>query len=452
MNSPKPFRPPFSHGDGERGGDFAGAEREVLALWQRLGAFQRSVDERPRSKSFIFYDGPPFATGLPHYGHLVANTLKDIVPRYWTMRGFRVERRFGWDTHGLPIEMDVEKKLGLNGPGDVRALGIDQFNETCRANVLTYVDEWKKTVTRLGRWVDFENDYKTMDLSFMESVWWVFSELWKKGLVYQGQRVMPYSWRLSTALSNFEAGLDYRDVDDPALTVKLAVDGQPGTYLLIWTTTPWTLPSNLGVAVGEDLDYVRARHEDGNTYVVARDLVKATLGDKAEVLGGLKGKELVGWSYEPLFPFFADKDAQGAFRVIASGHVTTTDGTGLVHMAPAFGEDDFEACKKAGLPFVDPVDAEGKFTSLVPPYEGQNVKDADKQIIHDLKAKHAVFKHATVHHAYPFCYRSGTPLIYKTTPSWYVKVEPLREAMVRNNAQIHWVPGFVGEKRFENWL
>ena len=473
MNSPKPFRPPFSHGDGNGNGTghgdgglpdgdgrgdggaaspFAVAEREVLALWQRLGAFQRSVDERPRSKSFIFYDGPPFATGLPHYGHLVANTLKDIVPRYWTMRGFRVERRFGWDTHGLPIEMDVEKKLGLNGPGDVRALGIDQFNETCRANVLTYVDEWQKTVTRLGRWVDFENDYKTMDLSFMESVWWVFSELWKKGLVYQGQRVMPYSWRLSTALSNFEAGLDYRDVDDPALTVKLAVDGQPGTYLLIWTTTPWTLPSNLGVAVGEDLDYVRARHEDGNTYVVARDLVKATLGDKAEVLGGLKGKELVGWSYEPLFPFFADKKGQGAFRVIASGHVTTTDGTGLVHMAPAFGEDDFEACKKAGVPFVDPVDAEGKFTSLVPPYEGQNVKDADKQIIHDLKAKHAVFKHATVHHAYPFCYRSGTPLIYKTTPSWYVKVEPLREAMVRNNAQIHWVPGFVGEKRFENWL
>ncbi|MCC7072993.1 MAG: isoleucine--tRNA ligase [Deltaproteobacteria bacterium] len=448
----QPFSLPFSQGDGERGGDFAGAEHAVLALWERLGAFERSVTERPKGKSFIFYDGPPFATGLPHYGHLVANTLKDIVPRYWTMRGHRVERRFGWDTHGLPIEMDVEKKLGLNGPGDVRALGIEKFNETCRTNVLTYVDEWRKTVTRVGRWVDFDHDYKTMDLSFMESVWWAFAELWNKGLVYQGQRVMPYSWRLSTALSNFEAGLDYRDVDDPALTVKLAVDGQPGTFLLIWTTTPWTLPSNLGVAVGEGIDYVRAKHEDGNTYVLAADLLKATLGDKAEVVGTLKGKELVGWGYQPLFPFFAELRAQGAFRVIPSGHVTTTDGTGLVHMAPAFGEDDFEACKKAGMPFVDPVDAEGKFTSLVPPYAGQNVKEADRAIIHDLKAQHAVLKHATVRHAYPYCYRSGTPLIYKTTPSWYVKVEPLRDAMVRNNAQIHWVPGFVGEKRFENWL
>ncbi|MBI1944544.1 MAG: isoleucine--tRNA ligase [Deltaproteobacteria bacterium] len=446
------FRPPFSRGDGERAGDFPAAEHEVLALWEKLGAFARSVSEKPKQKSFIFYDGPPFATGLPHYGHLVANTLKDIVPRYWTMRGYRVERRFGWDTHGLPIEMDVEKKLGLNGPGDVRALGIGQFNETCRANVLTYVDEWRRTITRLGRWVDFDNDYKTMDLSFMESVWWAFSELWKKGLVYQGRRVMPYSWRLSTPLSNFEAGLDYRDVDDPALTIKLAVDGQPDTFLLIWTTTPWTLPSNLGVAVGEQLEYVRARHEDGNTYVVARELCKAVLGDKAEVLGSLKGKELVGWSYQPLFPFFAELKAQGAFRVIASSHVTTTDGTGLVHMAPAFGEDDFEACKQAGMPFVDPVDDEGKFTAQVPPYAGQNVKDADKPIIHDLKSRQAVFKHATVRHAYPYCYRSGTPLIYKTTPSWYVKVEPLREAMVRNNAQIHWVPGFVGEKRFENWL
>ena len=223
-----------------------------------------------------------------------------------------------------------------------------------------------------------------------------------------------------------------------ALTVKLAVDGQPDTFLLIWTTTPWTLPSNLGVAVGEDLDYVRARHEDGHTYVVARDLLKATLGDKAEVLATLKGRELLGWTYQPLFPFFADRKAQGAFRVIASGHVTTTDGTGLVHMAPAFGEDDFEACKKAGIALVDPVDDEGKFTAAVPPYAGQNVKDADKQIIHDLKAQHAVFKHATVHHAYPYCYRSGTPLIYKATPSWYVRVEPLRDAMVKNNAQIHW--------------
>jgi isoleucyl-tRNA synthetase len=427
-------------------------EKKVLALWEKVDAFRRSVEQRPTEKSFIFYDGPPFATGLPHYGHLVASTLKDIVPRYWTMRGHRVERRFGWDTHGLPIEMEIEKQLGLSGPLSIKALGVDKFNEACRSSVLTYVDEWRRTVTRVGRWVDFDNDYKTMDLPFMESVWWVFAELWRKGLVYKGERVMPYSWRLSTPLSNFEAGLDYRDVDDPALTVRLPVDGADREHLLIWTTTPWTLPSNLAVAVGAELDYVKARHEDGNSYWVAKDLLKQVLGEHAEVLETVKGSALVGKRYQPLFGFFADRKADGAFQVIASPHVTTTDGTGLVHMAPAFGEDDYEACKRAGIAVVDPVDEEGRFTKLVPPYAGMNVKDADKPIIADLKAQHSIFKHAQVRHSYPYCYRSGTPLIYKTTPSWYVKVEPLREAMVKNNQEIHWVPGFVGEKRFENWL
>jgi isoleucyl-tRNA synthetase len=429
----------------------AAEEKQVLSIWEKIDAFRRSVEQRPTEKSFIFYDGPPFATGLPHYGHLVASTLKDIVPRYWTMRGYRVERRFGWDTHGLPIEMEIEKQLDLKGPGSIKEMGVDKFNEACRGSVLKYVDEWRRTVTRVGRWVDFDNDYKTMDKPFMESVWWVFSELWKKGLVYKGVRVMPYSWRLSTALSNFEAGLDYRDVDDPALTVRLKIDGAD-EHLLVWTTTPWTLPSNLGVAVGPDLEYVKAKHEDGHTYWLAKDLVKSVLGDKAEILETVKGSALVGKRYQPLFPFFADRKQQNAFQVIPSGHVTTTDGTGLVHMAPAFGEDDFEACKKAGIDVIDPVDEEGRFTRLVPPYAGMNVKEADKQIIHDLKQLHVVFKHAQIKHSYPYCYRSGTPLIYKTTPSWYVKVDGLRERMVKNNAEIHWVPGFVGEKRFENWL
>ncbi|MCA2978896.1 MAG: isoleucine--tRNA ligase [Myxococcaceae bacterium] len=435
--------------------EFGAQEHGVIALWKTLNAFQRSVDQRAGASAFIFYDGPPFATGLPHYGHLVASTLKDIVPRYWTMRGFRVERRFGWDTHGLPIEMQVEKALGLSGPHSVREYGVAKFNEACRGSVLTYVEEWRRTVTRVGRWVDFDRDYKTMDRSFMESVWWVFAELWKKGLVYEGRRVMPYSWRLSTPLSNFEAGLDYRDVDDPALTVRLALDeplaGKPAS-LLIWTTTPWTLPSNLAVAVSADLAYVVADGEDGQRYVVAKDLLVATLGEKAAVVAELTGKDLVGKTYAPLFPFFADRKAKGAFRVIHSGHVTTTDGTGLVHMAPAFGEDDFVACQKHGIEVVDPVDAEGNFGPEVPPYQGRNVKEADKAIIHDLKARGAVFKHSQLRHPYPYCYRSGTPLIYKTTPSWYVKVEPLRERMVANNQSIHWVPGFVGEKRFENWL
>ena len=434
-------------------GQFAQEEKKVIDLWEKLRAFPRSVEQRASAPNFVFYDGPPFATGLPHYGHLVASTLKDIVPRYWTMRGYRVERRFGWDTHGLPIEMEVEKALNLSGPASIRALGVDTFNETCRASVLKYVDEWRRTVTRVGRWVDFDNDYKTMDVSFMESVWWVFAELWKKGLVTKGHRVMPYSWRLSTALSNFEAGLDYRDVDDPALTVRMPLkaplQGKDAT-LLIWTTTPWTLPSNLAVAVNPDLDYVIVEHEDGVRYVVAQALVANHFGDTARVVGTLKGNELVGAEYVPLFEFF--KNQKNAFKVIASGHVTITDGTGLVHMAPAYGEDDYNACKAAGIELVDPVDAEGNFSDEVPPYKGLNVKEADKPIIHDLKAAGRVFKHSQIRHAYPFCYRSGTPLIYKATPSWYVKVEGLRDRMVENNRGIHWVPGFVGEKRFENWL
>ena len=433
---------------------FATEELRILALWEKGNIFARSVEERPADKAYIFYDGPPFATGLPHYGHLVASTLKDTVPRYWTMRGHRVERRFGWDTHGLPIEMDVEKKLGLKGPGDIRAFGVDKFNEECRAGVLRYVDEWKKTITRVGRWVDFDNDYKTMDLSFMESVWWAFSQLWNKGLIYEGQRVMPYSWRLSTPLSNFEAGLDYRDVDDPALTVKLLLDGTDNEYLLIWTTTPWTLPSNLAVAVGEDIDYVKAHAatDTGERYWMAAALAERTLGKGFVVVEEAKGSALVGKGYTPLFPFFADRKSANAFRVIASAHVTTGDGTGLVHMAPAYGEDDYVACKANEIAFVDPVDDEGNFKASVPPYAGRNIKDADKDIIKDLKGQGSVFKHATIKHAYPFCWRSGTPLIYKATPSYYVAVEKIREQMVAANSEVHWVPGFVGEARFNNWL
>jgi isoleucyl-tRNA synthetase len=427
-------------------------EHEILEVWRRDRTFARSVEQRPETSAYVFYDGPPFATGLPHYGHLVASTLKDIVPRYWAMRGHRVERRFGWDTHGLPIEMEMEKTLGLNGPTSVRAYGVANFNEACRANVLRYTAEWEKVVTRLGRWVDFQNDYKTMDPAFMESVWWVFERLWQQGLVYEDRRVMPYSWRLSTSLSNFEANLDYRDVQDPALTVRLPIEGDPdGAALLVWTTTPWTLPSNLAVAVGPEVDYVRARSaKDGKVYVVAAARTEAVLGADAEVLSTLKGATLVGLKYPPLFPFFAHLSP--AFQVIVSGHVTTTDGTGLVHMAPAFGEDDFRACRAADIPLVDPVDDEGRFTSEVPDYQGQNVKEADKQIIHDLKQRGSVFKHETLVHSYPYCWRSGTPLIYKSVPAWFVRVERLRERMVAHNDQIHWVPEAVGQKRFGNWL
>ena len=437
--------------------DFPSREAEVRAFWEARDIFRRSVQERPADASYVFYDGPPFATGLPHYGHLVASTIKDVVPRYWTMRGKRVERRFGWDTHGLPIEMLVEQQLGLSGPSSIQAYGVDRFNEACRASVLTYTAEWERIIGRLGRWVDFQDDYKTMDPSFMESVWWVFRQLWDKGLIYQDFRVMPYSWRLSTSLSNFEANLDYRDVQDPALTV--AMPSRAGDLVfLIWTTTPWTLPSNLAIAVGRDIDYVLARRAgDDTVYVVAEARAQAVLGEGHTVVARRKGAELVGTPYVPLFDFFADRAAQplgegGAFYVIAADHVSTDDGTGLVHLAPDFGEEDFQACRRAHIGVVQSVDDEGNFRPAVAPWAGRNIKEADPDIIRAIKGMGRLFHQATLVHAYPYCWRSGTPLIYRAVPAMFVDVTKLRERMVAHNAEIHWVPEAVGSKRFGNWL
>lgn len=431
---------------------FPTREAGILELWNRTDAFRRSVSARPGSDRFVFYDGPPFATGLPHYGHLVPSTIKDVVPRYWTMRGKRVERRFGWDTHGLPIEMLMEKQLGLSGPSSVRAYGVDRFNEACRANVFTYVEEWRRIIGRLGRWVDFDDDYKTLDPSFMESVWWAFRRLWDQGLVYRSFRVMPYSWRLSTSLSNFEAGSDYRDVQDPALTVAMPSVGADGSVLLVWTTTPWTLPSNLAIAVGPELPYVKARRAgDDRVFVVAEARRAAVLGDDSVVVEGpFPGSALLGTRYEPLFPWFSD--TPNAFRVIAAGHVSTEDGTGLVHMAPDFGEEDFVACQAAGIGVLQTVDEEGNFRASVAGYAGRNIKEADPDIIAELKRRGRVLKHDTLVHSYPFCWRSGTPLIYMAVPAWFVKVTDLRDRMVAHNATTHWVPESVGAKRFGNWL
>jgi len=437
---------------------FPEQELAVLQQWEAGGIFARSVQERPEKDRYVFYDGPPFATGLPHYGHLVASTLKDVVPRYWTMQGYRVERRFGWDTHGLPIEMLMEKKLGLSGPTSVREYGVAAFNEACRANVLTYTEEWRKVISRLGRWVDFDDDYKTMDAPFMESVWWVFKQLWDRDLVYRAFRVMPYSWRLSTSLSNFEANLDYRDVQDPAITVTLPVKGQPGTHLLVWTTTPWTLPSNLAVAVGSDITYVKAqRSGDDAVYIVAKERLKPVLGKKAKVIQEIAGSELVGLEYEPLFDYFADriqlpKGEGRPFVVIASGHVTTSDGTGLVHMAPDFGEDDYAACRAVNIDILQSVDAEGNFTDAITGYAGRNVKEADTDIIRELKGRGRLINHDTIQHSYPYCWRSGTPLIYRAQPARFVKVTALRDRMVALNRDIRWVPEAVGQGRFGNWL
>jgi isoleucyl-tRNA synthetase len=433
--------------------DFPQAEEQILQRWRERNTFRRSVDERPESARYSFYDGPPFATGLPHYGHLLAGTIKDVVPRYWTMRGHRVERRFGWDCHGLPVEFEVEKSLDLKGRGHIEQFGVARFNDACRSIVLRYTAEWRRVVERMGRWVDFDNEYRTMDLSFMESVWAVFKRLWDQGLIYEGYRVVPYSWRIGAPLSNFEANLNYREVQDPSLTVKFRLDGD--LTALVWTTTPWTLPSNLALAVDPERTYAIVEEEGSpERLVILPERVGAywKQGAGVNTVGTVLGRELLGRRYEPLFPFFADRASEGAFRVLAGDFITADSGTGVVHMAPAFGEDDFRVCRQAGISIADPVDDEGKFTAAVPPFAGLHVKEADKPITAELKAAGRVFRADTFVHSYPFCYRSDTPLIYKAISAWYVKVEAIKDRLIANNRKIRWVPGHLRDGRFGNWL
>ncbi len=430
-------------------------EEEVLAFWQEHGIFKKSVDNRSKNSEFVFYDGPPFATGLPHYGHLLAGTIKDIVPRYQTMRGHRVERRFGWDCHGLPIEALAQEALGLAGAPAIVEAGIGVFNEQCRSMVTKYVEEWEKTVTRMGRWVDFQNDYKTMDKDFMETIWWVFSELWKQGRIYRAHRIMPYSWKLNTPLSNFEAGRNYQDVQDPAITVRVKLNDFEiaNAFALVWTTTPWTLPSNLSICAGADIDYVAVRDAgSGDVYVLAEARLNAYYKKESEyeILKKFKGLDLEGLTYEPLFNYF--KDNPRSFRVLIDSFVSTEDGTGIVHMAPAYGEDDYRICRTADIPLVEPLDEDCKFTAQVSDYQGQFCKEADKAIIKRLKDEGKLVHQSTIQHSYPFCERTDTPLIYRAIDAWYVRVEDLRDEMLANNAQVHWMPEYVGEKRFANWL
>lgn len=423
-------------------------EEKVLAFWQKEGIFEKSLKNRENCPYFSFYDGPPFATGLPHYGHLIAGTIKDVVPRYKTMKGYYVPRRFGWDCHGLPVEYEIEKCFELSGAPSIEAFGIARFNEECRSIVLRYTEEWKKTVNRMGRWVDFKNTYHTMDRSFMESVWWVFSELYKQGLVYEGYKVMPYSAKLGTPLSNFEAGENYKDVDDPALTVAFKIKGKENLYFLAWTTTPWTLISNLALMVGPKINYVRIR-KSGKLYILAKNRVTEFFKEDFEIEEEFLGEKLIGMTYEPLFDYFKKEPA---FRVISEDSVSLDEGTGIVHSAPAFGEVDFFACQRAGIDLVCPVNGNGQFTDEIPEYKDYFVKDADKEIIARLKKQDAVFHLATVRHRYPFCWRSDTPLIYLAVSTWFVAVEKIKERLIAANKQINWVPSHIKEGRFGRWL
>ncbi|HEV2361239.1 MAG TPA: isoleucine--tRNA ligase, partial [Acidimicrobiales bacterium] len=435
-------------------------EDETIAYWREDKTFEASVDARPIDDEYVFYDGPPFANGLPHYGHLLTGVVKDTVPRYQTMRGKRVERRFGWDCHGLPAEMAAEKELGVHGRAAVVELGIDKFNDRCRSIVQRTTDAWEWYVARQARWVDFENDYKTMDLTFMESVIWAFRRLYDKGLAYEGYRVLPYCWECETPLSNFETRQDdaYRDRTDPAVTVLFELEPTDDDVpfsgplsLMVWTTTPWTLPSNLAVAVGPDIEYAVVER-DGKLVAVGSERLGAypDLEEAGSKVGTLRGADLVGRTYKPLFPYFAD--TPGAFRVLSGDFVATDEGTGVVHMAPGFGEDDQRACEAAGIPVIVPVDDQGRFTPEVTDYTGKVVFDANEDIVARLEELGVLVGREAYTHAYPHCWRSDTPLIYRAMGSWFVAVTAIKDRMVELNQQIRWVPEHVRDGAMGKWL
>jgi isoleucyl-tRNA synthetase len=439
--------------------DLNALENSVIAYWQEQRTFERSVEERDIENSFVFYDGPPFATGLPHYGHILTSIVKDVVPRFYTMLGKRVERRWGWDCHGVPIEFEIQNMLNLAGRNDIEAYGIARFNEACKSIVLRYTAEWEKVITRIGRWVDFRNDYKTMDTTFMESVWWAIKQLWERGLIYEDYKVVHFSWRLGTPLSNFEATLDdaYRERTDLSVTARFRLkDGETPTYILAWTTTPWTLPSNMGLAVSAEITYVLLeREEQGQPvrYVLAEALLDQHFAkDSYRIVDRFKGSALDGREYVPLLPYFQDKAAEGAFRVHVADFVSAEDGTGIVHIAPAFGEDDFNLRKLKGFPLVNPVDDSGCFTEPVSDYLGVNVFEANPRIVEQLRQQGSLFSSKKITHAYPHCWRTDTPLIYRAISSWYVRVSEHHEELLRANAQINWYPENIKDGVFGNWL
>ena len=433
--------------------NFPEMEKNILRFWEDDKTFEKSVHNRDGAAEFVFYDGPPFANGTPHYGHIMVSYVKDAVARFQTMNGKKVERRLGWDCHGLPAEMSAEKQLGVSGRKQIEAYGVEKFNNFCRTDVLKYSGIWVDMFKRIGRWVDFNHDYKTMNLPFMESVIHNFKELYDKGLVYEDYRVLPYSWAAETPLSNFEVNLGYQEKTDNAITVMFTLE--TGQKILVWTTTPWTLPSNLMLAVGKDIDYA-VMNENGQDYIIA----EARLGsykkqlERAVLVKKIKGAELLGLGYEPMFPYFRHFKDKGAFKVLSGEFVSTEDGTGVVHIAPGFGQDDFEVCRAydENFPVACPVDEAGKFTAEVSDYAGMQVFETNEPIMQWLKANGLLVKKEQYTHTYPFCWRTDTPLIYKAMSSWFVKVTDFRDDMVKNNQQINWMPGHIKDGRFGKWL
>ncbi|HNT30691.1 MAG TPA: isoleucine--tRNA ligase, partial [bacterium] len=448
--------------------NFPEIEQQVLDFWEKQQIFEKSIKNRAKAPIFNFYDGPPFATGLPHYGHILAGAIKDAIPRYKTMKGFKVERPNGWDCHGLPVEYEIEKELNISGKPEIEVMGVENFNKACRGIVFRYTSEWEKTIKRMGRWVDFEHSYATMNRDYMESIWWVFKQIWDKDLIYQDYRSTWYCPRCGTPLSNFEVNQGYKDnVQDPSVYVKLQLEDDPNTFLLIWTTTPWTLPGNSAVAINPSLEYVKIKLGDrvqgsgdreltdaeiasvGQQFILARERL-SVIEQPYEIVKKLKAKDLKGKKYRPVYSFIPTE--KKAYYVAEADFVSADDGTGIVHMAPAFGEDDFNLGKELDLPVFRTVDEEGRMSPEVTQWAGTFVKQADDLIKEELTKRELLYKHGTIRHTYPFCWRCDSPLLNYSLKTWFVRVTAIREQLIENNQKIQWVPGHIRDGRFGKWL
>ena len=436
--------------------NFSKLEVETLKWWKEHQIFKKSLTTREEGIPFTFYEGPPTANGKPGIHHVMSRTVKDMFCRYKTLKGFRVERKAGWDTHGLPVEIEVEKELGLEGREQVEDYGMAEYNDKCRSSVLKYKDLWDKLTKRMAYWVDLDDPYVTFENDYIESIWWAFKTLYEKGLIYKGYKIQWYSPGSGTVLSSHEVSLGYEETQDPSIFVKFKLRMAEDVYFLAWTTTPWTIVSNMALAVNPNIDYAKIKISEGDRtefYIMAKDCIEEVLDHEFEIVEEYKGEDLIGWTYEPVFKYALDEyDEDDAWRVISADYVTTDEGTGVVHTAPAFGADDFKSCKEADIPMFNPIDQDGKFTNAAPDFEGQWFKDADKEISRAIKDKHLMYKHETYVHNYPFDWRKGTPLMSYPVESWFIRTTDVKDKMVKYNADINWKPESTGTGRFGTWL
>ena len=431
--------------------EFVDRELEIMKFWKENKIADKCIEIREGSPQFTFYDGPPTANGKPHIGHIITRAVKDIIPRYKTMKGYKVFRKAGWDTHGLPVELEVEKMLGISGKPQIEDYGVEPFIQKCKESVWKYENEWREMSDRVGYWADMDHPYVTYHNDYIESEWWALKKIWDKGLLYKGHKIVPYCPRCGTALSSHEVAQGYNDVKETSAIAKFAVRGEENTYILAWTTTPWTLPSNVGLCMNPVETYVKIKTGD-EYYILAEALVKTVLGDEAgyEVVETKKGDDYKGLRYMPLFDFVADDDK--AFKVVTDDYVTLTDGTGVVHIAPAFGEDDARVGRANGLPFRQYVDPQGNFTKDVTPWVGMFVKDGDKYVLEYLKEKGTLFAALPFEHSYPFCWRCDTPLIYYARDTWFIEMTKVRDRLVTNNRTVNWLPDNIKDGRFGNFI